>query len=61
MLIKYTAQASFTVSSGIVFDKDDIKEVSDELGSRLITTFIGMFEDITPVVKAKSETKQKTE
>lgn len=57
MLIKYTAHASFTVASGITFDKDETKEVPKELGDRLISTFIGMFEDVTP----KQETKAKVE
>lgn len=56
MLIKYTAQASFTATSGIVFNNGDTKEVEDKLGRRLIETFIGMFEDVTPA-PTKSEPK----
>lgn len=60
MLIKYTAQASFTISSGVVFHNGDEKEIDDTIGKELISTFTGMFEDITPVKpKLKAEDKTK--
>lgn len=60
MLIKYTAQPSFTISSGVVFHNGDEKEIDDTIGKELISTFTGMFEDITPVKpKPKAEDKTK--
>ena len=60
MLIKYTAQATFTATSGVIFNSGDIKEVEDKLGKRLIETFIGMFEDVTPApVKAEPKVEPK--
>ena len=60
MLIKYSSQASFTISSGVVFHNGDEKEIDDTTGKELVSTFIGMFEDITPVKpKLKAEDKTK--
>ena len=60
MLIKYNSQASFTAASGIIFEQGDVVEVAQDMGETLINTFIGMFEDITPVKpKLKAEDKTK--
>lgn len=59
MIIKYNSQATFTSAAGITFNQGDEVEVQKELGETLINTFIGMFEDVTPAVKA--ETKPKAE
>lgn len=54
MFLKYIGQPSFTTAKGEVFNKDEVKEIDDKVGSTLLETFIGMFEDVTPKAPAKS-------
>lgn len=48
MQIKYLRDSSFS-SDGINYFKDEVTEVSDEIGNKLISTFPGFFEVISKV------------
>lgn len=55
MQIKYVKDSTFS-SDGVQYFKDEIVEVSDELGNRLVSTFGGFFEVIS-----KTTTVEKSE
>lgn len=57
MLLKYNAQSSFTTSNNVVFNANEVKEIDNKIGTILISTFIGMFEDVTPKAEPKAKTK----
>lgn len=59
MLLKYIAQSSFTTTSGVTFNTNEVHEVQDSVGKALLETFIGMFEDCTPKAEIKVDKKPK--
>lgn len=59
MLLKYNDKATFHAALGIIFEAGETKEIPDVVGSLLLQTFVGMFEDVTP--KAEPKTKKEPE
>lgn len=58
MQIKYVKDPSFS-SDGVSYFKDEVTEVSNEIGTRLVSTFPGFFEVVSKPEVVTTEQPEK--
>ena len=58
MQLKYIDKPAFSVE-GVKFTHGDVREVTEELGKRLLETFPIKFEDCTPKAEPKTTKRAK--